>query len=102
MPHSMIKEVTMRTPTPDNRAVDHARRGRFSEGIEQFPDSPDKLRRGRFSTGIEQLPDTPSKHHTGRFSEGIETLPRTSARLHRGSFADRDNTTRSRPRTRRG
>jgi hypothetical protein len=31
-------------------------RGRFSEGIEEFPDSPDKLREGDFATGIEGGP----------------------------------------------
>jgi len=62
--------------------------GRFSEGIEQYPDSPNKLRRGRFSDGIERLPDTPSKLRRGRFSEGIEQLPQTGTTLRRGSFAD--------------
>jgi hypothetical protein len=28
-------------------------RGRFSEGIEESPDSPEKLREGDFATGIE-------------------------------------------------
>jgi nucleotide-binding universal stress UspA family protein len=67
---------------------DRERVGRFSEGIEQYPDSPSKLRRGRFSDGIEQLPDTPGKLQRGRFSEGIEQLPQTGMKLRRGSFAD--------------
>jgi nucleotide-binding universal stress UspA family protein len=81
--------------------ADGNRVGRFSKGIEQLPDSPDKLRRGRFSNGIEQLPDTPSKVRAGRFSEGIEHLPRTPARLRRGTFADGCETIRSRSSTRR-
>jgi hypothetical protein len=31
----------------------HAKRRRFSEGIEQFPDSPANETEGRFSTGAE-------------------------------------------------
>jgi nucleotide-binding universal stress UspA family protein len=100
--HDRTKEVSMSTRTSHEAAVDENRRGRFSTGIEQLPDSPDKLRRGRFSTGIEQLPDTPSKLRAGRFSEGIEQLPRTPARLRRGSFADGRERIRSRPATRRG
>jgi hypothetical protein len=34
--------------------VEH--KGRFSEGIEEFPDSPEKLREGDFATGIEGGP----------------------------------------------
>jgi nucleotide-binding universal stress UspA family protein len=68
---------------------DRERVGRFSEGIEQYPDSPSKLRRGRFSDGIEQLAETPTKLRRGRFSDGIERLPQTRMKLRRGSFADR-------------
>jgi nucleotide-binding universal stress UspA family protein len=100
--HDRTKEASMSTRTSHETAVDENRRGRFSTGIEQLPDSPDKLRSGRFSTGIEQLPDTPSKLRAGRFSEGIEQLPRTPARLRRGSFADGRELIRSRPATRRG
>jgi hypothetical protein len=96
------KEVSVNTRTSHEAAVDEKRPGRFSTGIEQLPDSPDKLRSGRFSNGIEQLPDTPSKLRAGRFSEGIEQLPRTPARLRRGSFADGREPIRSRPATRRG
>jgi nucleotide-binding universal stress UspA family protein len=95
------REVSMDIRTSTEAAVDQLHLGRFSEGIEQLPDSPDKVRRGRFSTGIEQLPDTPSKQRAGRFSEGVEKLPRTPAGLRRGSFADGCDTIRSRPRTRR-
>jgi nucleotide-binding universal stress UspA family protein len=96
------KEVSVSTRTSHQAAADENRAGRFSTGIEQLPDSPDKLRSGRFSNGIEQLPDTLSKLRAGRFSEGIEKLPRTPARLRRGSFADGYAPIRSRPATRRG
>jgi hypothetical protein len=43
---------------------------------------------GRFSEGMEQLPETPGKRHVGRFSEGIEQLPRSEWNLRLGSFAD--------------
>jgi hypothetical protein len=65
------KEVSVSTRTHE-AAGGQERRGRFSTGIEQLPDSPDKLRSGRFSNGVEQLPDTPSKLRARRFSEGIE------------------------------
>jgi hypothetical protein len=78
--------------SPNPRALqadgDRKRVGRFSDGIEQYPDSPSKLRRGRFSDGIEQFTDTPSKLRRGRFSDGIEQLPQTGRKLRRGSFAD--------------
>jgi hypothetical protein len=45
---------------------------RFSEGIEQLPETPEKNATRRFSEGIEQLPETPEKNATRRFSEGIE------------------------------
>lgn len=99
--HDQTKEVSVSTRTSRQTAVEENRRGRFSKGIEQLPDNPDKLRRGRFSNGIEQLPTTPSKLRAGRFSEGIEQLPRTSARLRRGSFADGCERIRSQPATRR-
>jgi nucleotide-binding universal stress UspA family protein len=95
-------EIFVSIRTSHEAVVDGNRLGRFSTGIEQLPDSPDKLRSGRFSTGIEQLSDTPSKLRAGRFSEGIEQLPRTPARLRRGSFADGCEPIRSRPATRRG
>lgn len=47
--------------------------GRFSDGIEQYPDSPSKLRTGRFSDGIEQLPHTGMKLRRGSFADGSET-----------------------------
>lgn len=79
------EEASMSIRTSRGAAAEPNRSGRFSTGIEQLPDSADKLRRGRFSNGIEQLPDTPSKLRAGRFSEGIEKLPRTPARLRRGT-----------------
>jgi hypothetical protein len=100
--HDQTKEVSVSTWTSHETAADENRAGRFSTGIEQLPDSPDKLRSGRFSNGIEQLPDTPSKVRAGRFSEGIEKLPRTPAGLRRGSFADGCAPIGFRPATRRG
>lgn len=99
--HDRTQEVSVSTRTSHQTAAGPNRAGRFSTGIEQLPDSPDKLRSGRFSTGIEQLPDTPSKLRAGRFSEGVEKLPRTPTRLRRGSFADGCAPIRSRPVTRR-
>jgi nucleotide-binding universal stress UspA family protein len=95
------EEVLVSPRASHQTAVDGNRVGRFSKGIEQLPDSPDKLRRGRFSNGIEQLPDAPSELRAGRFSEGIEHVPRTPARLRRGTFADGCETIRSRSSTRR-
>jgi hypothetical protein len=40
---------------------------RFSEGIEQLPETPEKNATRRFSEGIEQLPETPEKNATRRF-----------------------------------
>ena len=50
-------------------------RGKFSEGEEDLPDSPEKERVGRFSDGEEELPDSAAKEHVGRFSEGEEEDP---------------------------
>ena len=51
---------------------------RFSEGIEQTPETPEKAVERRFSEGIEQTPETPEKAVERRFSEGVEESP-TSA-----------------------
>jgi len=99
--HDRTEEVSVSTRASHETAVEEDRRGRFSTGIEQLPDTADTLRRGRFSNGIEQLPDTPNKLRAGRFSEGIEQLPRTLARPRRGSFADGCETITSQPATRR-
>jgi hypothetical protein len=61
--------------------------GRFSTGVEQLPDSPDKCRVGRFCDGIEQLPDSLDKCRVGRFCDGIERSAKPSSRRV-GSFAD--------------
>jgi hypothetical protein len=79
------KERLMNDETKTQGALGQQHVGRFSEGIEQRPDTPSKRRIGRFSTGIEQRPQ--DKLRTGRFSEGIERFPRTPGRLRRGSFA---------------
>jgi hypothetical protein len=56
------------TPPHDERESDFARgvregpeielehKGRFSEGQEELPDSPEKLREGDFATGVEGVP----------------------------------------------
>jgi hypothetical protein len=62
--------------------------GRFSEGMEQLPETPGKRHVGRFSEGLEQLPETPGKRHVARFSEGMEQLPQNEWNLRLGSFAD--------------
>jgi len=48
---------------------------RFSEGVEQTPDTPEKTVERRFSEGVEQTPDTPEKTVERRFSEGVERSP---------------------------
>ncbi len=64
--------------------------GRFSEGEEQLPDSPEKDHVGRFSEGEEQLPDSPEKDHVGRFSEGEEQLPDSPGKDHVGRYSEGD------------
>ena len=57
---------------------DKALARRIGEAAEQLPDTPEKTTTGRFSEGIEQLPETPEtpeKTTTGRFSAGIEQPP---------------------------
>jgi hypothetical protein len=46
----------------------------FARGIDR-EEGPDSERRPRFSEGIEDLPDTPDKTAERRFSEGIEERP---------------------------
>ena len=79
------KEELMNDQTRTQGAVGQQHVGRFSEGIEQLPDTPSKRRVGRFSAGIEQRPH--GKLRRGRFSEGIEQLPGAPSKLRRGSFA---------------
>ena len=60
--------------------ADHERVGRFSDGIEQYPDSPSRVRRGRFSEGIEKPPLTGTELRHGSFANGCET--RTAGSSH--------------------
>jgi hypothetical protein len=60
--------------------------GRFSEGLEQLPESASTLHVGRFSEGIEA--SHPDALHAGRFSEGMEREGETAWKLHAGSFAE--------------
>jgi hypothetical protein len=82
------KEPLMNEKPQTQRSVQPLHAGRFSDGIEQLADTPEKRRIGRFSTGIERRPQTPAKLRRGRFSEGIEQLPETPSKVRRGSFAD--------------
>jgi nucleotide-binding universal stress UspA family protein len=82
------KEPLMNEPSATTPTVARQRVGRFSQGIEQFPPTPDQLHSGRFSEGIEQFPNAPDKLRTGRFSDGIERLPQTPSKLRRGTFGD--------------
>jgi hypothetical protein len=87
-------EVNVMTiPTPDQQTAQESARfegdvGRFSDGLDVLPQTPDKLHRGRFSEGLEALPDTPRKRHRGRFSDGLDRVPETPAKTRRGNFAD--------------
>jgi hypothetical protein len=74
--------------TADTRQrTDHTGTRRFSEGIEQLPDTPEKRLTGRFSCGIERWPNTPEKKVTRRFSHGVEQLPDTPAKRALGRFS---------------
>lgn len=74
--------------TADTRwRTDHTGARRFSEGIEQLPDTRGKRLTGRFSRGIERSPDTPEKRVTRRFSHGIEQLPDTPEKRAPGRFS---------------
>ena len=71
--------------TADTRQqTDHTGTRRFSEGIEQLPDTPQKRVPGRFSCGIER---SPKNTVTRRFSEGIEQLPDTPEKRALGRFS---------------
>ena len=74
--------------TADTRQrTDHTGTRRFSEGVEQLPDTPEKRMTGRFSCGVERSPNTPEKTVTRRFSEGIEQLPDTPQKRALGRFS---------------
>jgi hypothetical protein len=74
--------------TSHESAPDEGHVGRFSRGLEAWPETPAKLHRGRFSEGLEQLPETARKRRLGRFSDGLERRPRPPLLVRRGSFAD--------------
>jgi hypothetical protein len=83
----------MTDPTPDQQTAQESARfegdvGRFSDGLEVLPRTPEKLHRGRFSEGLEQLPESPRKRRPGRFSDGLDRVPETPAKIRRGSYAD--------------
>ncbi len=62
---------------PRTHLEEEEREGRFSEGQELLPDSPEKHVPERFSEGQEELPDSPEKHKEGSFAEGQETIDPT-------------------------
>jgi hypothetical protein len=62
------------------------RRGRFSTGMEQRPETSSTSRMGRFSHGIEQSAGSSSHERVGRFSTGVDRWPDAPDR--QGSFAD--------------
>ena len=73
MNHLIISGINV----SDRADVGVERVGRFSEGLEQLPETARKLRQGRFSDGMERLPATRDDTlHRGRFSEGMEQLAR--------------------------
>jgi hypothetical protein len=85
---SIMESASIAIAQPQLSIHLHLPRGRFSIGIEKYPDSPSKLRVGRFSQGIEQQADTPAKLAVGRFSTGIEQRPDVPGAQRVGSFAD--------------
>jgi hypothetical protein len=62
----------------------HMTTGRFSNGLERDPDSPDKQRVGTFACGMARATPRP----VGRFSTGIERYPDSPADRRVGSYAD--------------
>ena len=58
--------------TNTHHRMDHTGTRRFSEGVEQLPDTPEKRATPRFSHGIEQLGETREKRALSRFSRGID------------------------------
>jgi hypothetical protein len=85
-PYPYDTRRTERT-APTRPRTDQTAPRRFSEGIEQRPDAPEKRVTGRFSRGIEQRPGTPEKKVTRRFSHGIEQLPDTPEKRALGRFS---------------
>jgi hypothetical protein len=75
--------------TADTRQrTDNTGTRRFSEGMEQLPDTPQKQLTGRFSYDIERWPpNTPEKTVTRRFSHGVEQLPDTPEKRSLGRFS---------------
>jgi nucleotide-binding universal stress UspA family protein len=61
---------------------EHRRVGRFSQGLEQRPETPSTLRQGRFSEGIERRPGSVETVRRGSFADGFEDdvpTPRSKA-----------------------
>jgi hypothetical protein len=70
-----------------SQRTDHTGTRRFSEGIEQLPETREKQLTGRFSCGVEQSPNTPEKTLTRRFSHGLEQLQDTPQKRALGRFS---------------
>ena len=58
---------------PDHAAQPEQTEEGFAEGVEA--DLPGDERTGRFSEGVEMTPETPDKNLEGNFAEGVETDP---------------------------
>jgi hypothetical protein len=88
-----VEVMTVEQMLPDQQTAqesvaDEARVGRFSTGLDAWPQSRAKLHRGTFSEGLERVSPNWLNRRRGRFSEGLEELPETPAKTHRGSFAE--------------
>jgi hypothetical protein len=87
-PQTMTTDTGAIEMTGDTRQrTNHPPSPRFSEGIEQLPDTPEKRVTGGFGRGIERRPGTPEKAVTRRFSHGIEQLPDTPEKRALGRFS---------------
>jgi hypothetical protein len=58
--------------------------GRFSDGLEQYPEQDRRI--GRFSDGLEQHRYEGLARRIGRFSDGLEQYPEQDRRI--GRFSD--------------
>jgi hypothetical protein len=61
---------------------------RYSEGLEETPETPEKVDVPRFSEGMEEPPETAEEEHEGRFSEGLEETPQTAEKAERRRFSE--------------
>jgi hypothetical protein len=83
----VMTDVPVDQRTAQECAPDEAHVGRYSRGLEDQPDTGEKLHRGRFSEGLEQRPENPRKRRPGRFSDGLDHDEASRPERQRGSFA---------------